>query len=148
MSYLYNKKKMITLADAEYPVPMSEIQIQEKSRKESFTRRPHRTLWMLMYSCGLRMGETLAPPPAEIKSDEGLIYIPGGRGAKDRRVRRSSRLWTALKKYCKVHQPIQYLFEGQKGGPYRYRNMNIKGKTMAHNMPNGNVIGVKYAYIV
>lgn len=134
---------MITLAEAEYPVPMSELQIQKKSRKVSFTRRPHRTLWMLMYSCALRLRETLALPPADIKSDEGLIYIPGGRGAKDRRVLRSSRLWTALRKYCKVHLPGQYLF----GGQNRFGNMKIKSKTMADYMPDGNAIGVKCAYI-
>src|SRR5690554_2525736 len=137
---------MITLAKAEYPVPMYKIQIQKKSRA-SFTRNRYRIFSMLMYLCGLRMGETLALPPEDIKSGEGLIYIRGGRGSKDRRVLRSSRLWTGLRKHYNVHQPSQYLFEGQKGDQYRYGNMNIKGKTMAHYLPNGNDIGVKYAYI-
>jgi len=138
---------MITLAEAEYPVPMSELQIQKKSRA-SFTRNRYRIFSMLMYLCGLRMGETLALPPEDIKSGEGLIYIRGGRGSKDRRVLRSSRLWTALRKYCKAYHPRQYLFEGQKGRQYRYGDMNIKGISMAHYMPNGNAIGVKYAYII
>src|SRR5690606_3021036 len=136
---------MITLADAEYPVPMSEIQLKKRSRKASFTRRPHRTLLRLLYSSGLRMGETLSPPPADIKKDKGLIYIQGGKGSKDRRVPPSSRLWTELRKFYKVHQLRQYLFEGQQGGRYRYGDLNIKGKTMAHDLPNGNAIGVKHA---
>ena len=136
---------MITLADAEYPVPMSEIQIQKKSRKKNFTRKPHRTLLMLIYSCGLRLGDTLALPPADIKSDEGLIYIQGGKGAKDSRVPLSSRVITELRKYYKAYLPKQYLNEGQQGG--QYGEVNIKVVSMAHYMPNGNAIGVKYAYI-
>src|SRR5690606_20418940 len=112
------------------------------------TRRPHRTLWMLMYSCSLPLGETHSLPPAAIKSDEGLIYIPGGKGAKDRRVTLSSRLWKAARKYYNVHQPGQYLFEGQQGDQYRYGDLNIKGISIAHYMPNGNAIGVKYASII
>ena len=126
---------------------MSKIQLNKKIQKVSFPRRPHRTLLLLIYSSGLRMEETLAFPPADIKSDEGLIYIWGGKRSKDRRVPRSSRLWTALRKYCKAYHPRQYLFEGQKGRQYRYGDMNIKGISMAHYMPNGNAIGVKYAYI-
>ncbi|HLT33106.1 MAG TPA: tyrosine-type recombinase/integrase [Aquaticitalea sp.] len=135
---------MITLADAEYPVPMSEIQLKKRSRKASFTRRPHRTLLRLLYSSGLRMGETLSPPPADIKKDKGLIYIQGGKGSKDRRVPPSSQYLTELRKFYKGHQPGQYFFEGQN----RLGNMKIKGKNMAHNLPNGNVIGVKYGNII
>ena len=125
---------------------MSELQIQKKSRASS-TQRPHKTLLLLIYPSGLRMRETLALPPVDIKGDEGPNNIRGGKGAKDRPLPRSSRLWTALRKYYIVHHPSQYLFEGQKGGQYRYGDMNIKGISMAHYMPNGNAIGVKYAYI-
>ena len=102
---------------------------------------------MLIYSCGLRIGETLSLPPANINNDEGLIYYRGGKGSKDRRVPRSARLRTEWRKYYKAYQPRQYLFEGQQGGQYRYGYMNINGKTMAHYMRNWNDIGVKYAYI-
>ena len=97
---------------------MSEIQLKMKIRKVSLTRRPHRTLSMLMYSCGLRLGETLSLPPLDIKNDEGLIYNRGGKGKKDRRVPLSQRILEQLRRYYRSYTPNEYLFEGQKGGQY------------------------------
>src|SRR5690606_23907727 len=98
--------------------------------------RPHRTLLRLVYSSGLRMGETLSPPPADIKKDKGLIYIQGGKESKDRRVPPSSQYLTELRKFYIAYKPKQYLFEGQQGGRYLYGDLNIKGKTMVHYLPN------------
>lgn len=109
---------MITLADAEYPVPMSEIQSKKKIQKASFTRSPHRNLLMMIYSCSLRIGETLNLQPADIKSAEGLIYIRGGKGKKDRHVPLSQRILEQLQQYYRSYTPNEYLFEGQKGGQY------------------------------
>lgn len=78
----------------------------------------HRTLLMLIYSCGLRIGETLNIQPADIKSAEGLIYIRGGKGKKDRRVPLSKRILEQLRRYYRSYTPNEYLFEGQKGGQY------------------------------
>ena len=82
----------------------------------------HRTLLMLIYSCGLRIGETLAIKPADIQSGEGLIYIRGGKGQKDRRVPLSERVLIELRRYFKMYHPGDYLFEGQSGGKYSNRS--------------------------
>lgn len=82
----------------------------------------HRTLLMLIYSCGLRIGETLAIKPADIQSGEGLIYIRGAKGQKDRRVPLSDRVLIELRRYFKMYQPKDYLFEGQSGGKYSNRS--------------------------
>ena len=73
---------------------------------------------MLIYSCGLRIGEALALKCRDIQSKEGLIYIRGGKGQKDRRVPLSSRILKELRQYYKIYKPKEYLFEGQKGGQY------------------------------
>ena len=78
----------------------------------------HRTLLMLIYSCGLRIGEALELKPDDIQSQEGLIYIRGGKGQKDRRVPLSDRILQELRQYYQRYQPSEYLFEGQKGGKY------------------------------
>src|SRR5690606_33134327 len=78
----------------------------------------HRTLLMLIYSCGLRIGEALELKPDDIQSKEGLIYIRGGKGQKDRRVPLSDRILQELRQYYQRYQPSEYLFEGQKGGKY------------------------------
>lgn len=82
----------------------------------------HRTLLMLIYSCGLRIGETLSLKPVDIQSGEGLIYIRGGKGQKDRRVPLSTRVLTELRQYYQSYKPTEYLFEGQKGGQYSNRS--------------------------
>ena len=73
---------------------------------------------MLIYSCGLRIGEALELKPDDIQSQEGLIYIRGGKGQKDRRVPLSDRILQELRQYYQRYQPREYLFEGQKGGKY------------------------------
>ena len=73
---------------------------------------------MLNYSCGLRIGEALALTSDDIQSKEGLIYIRGGKGQKDRRVPLSARVLQELRQYYQRYQPKEYLFEGQQGGKY------------------------------
>jgi integrase/recombinase XerD len=83
----------------------------------------HRSLLMLIYSCGLRIGEALALRPADIRSEEGLIYIRGAKGNKDRRVPLSPRILEQLRLYYNSFRPQHYLFEGQKkGDPYSSRS--------------------------
>ena len=89
--------------------------------KGIFRRLPnlkHRALLMLIYSCGLRIGEALSLKPDDIRSKEGLIYIRGGKGRKDRCVPLSARLLEELRRYYRSYKPADYLFEGQKGGRY------------------------------
>jgi len=109
---------MITLAEAEYPVPMSEIQSKKKIQKASFTRSPHRNLLMMIYSCSLRIGETLNLQPADIKSAEGLIYIRGGKGKKDRRVPLSKRIVVCGELSC-YHISRRY-FDADQGAMMEY----------------------------
>jgi integrase/recombinase XerD len=83
----------------------------------------HRTLLMLVYSCGLRIGEALALRPSDIESDEGLIYIRAPRGNKDRRVPLSPRILDHLRNYYNSYRPPYFLFEGQKKTePYSSRS--------------------------
>jgi site-specific recombinase XerD len=54
----------------------------------------------------------------DIRSEERLIYIRGGKGKKDRRVPLSDRLLEILRGYYKSYRPKTYLFEGAGGGRY------------------------------
>lgn len=82
----------------------------------------HCTLLMLIYSCGLRIGETLNLRLQDIQQEEGLIYIRGGKGNKDRRVPLSPRISTQLQAYFQSYRPRHYVFEGQKGDRYTERS--------------------------
>lgn len=85
---------------------------------QQITNQKHRCLLMLIYSCGLRIGEALALQLSDIRSDENLIYIRHGKGAKDRRVPLSQVILKALRSYYYYDKPKHFLFEGKPGIPY------------------------------
>ena len=78
----------------------------------------HRTLLMVIYGAGLRIGEALRLTIYDISSEEWLIYIRGGKGKKDRRVPLSPKLLDVLRTYYKAYRPKRYLFEGVNEKPY------------------------------
>jgi len=78
----------------------------------------HRALLMLVYGAGLRIGEALNLKLQDIRSNESLIYIRGGKGKKDRRVPLSVKLLEILRFYYKSYHPSVYVFEGSDGGCY------------------------------
>ena len=73
---------------------------------------------MLIYSCGLRIGEALDLKLRDLHKDEGLIYIRKAKGRKDRRVPLAKTLIPVVESYMQAYRPKLYLFEGQNGGRY------------------------------
>lgn len=108
-------RKQKYLPDVLTPEEVKQILLQTPNLK-------HCTLLMLIYSCGLRIGETLDLKLKDIQSEEGLIYIRGGKGNKDRRVPLSPRILEQLRQYYQSYQPKIFLFEGQHGGKYSSRS--------------------------
>ena len=78
----------------------------------------HRALLMLIYSAGLRIGDVLSLELNDIKGDERLMHIRGGKGNKDRLVPLSNVLLKQLRAYYVIYKPKRYLFEGREGVPY------------------------------
>ncbi len=73
----------------------------------------HKTLLMLIYSAGLRVGESVRLKISDLDSERKLIHIHGGKGKKDRYTFLSDTVLAALKTYYKAYKPRDYLFEGQ-----------------------------------
>ena len=70
----------------EYKLP-NVLSVEEVKRIIEHTSNiKHRCLLMLIYSCGLRIGEALDLKLRDLHKDEGLIYIRKAKGRKDRRV--------------------------------------------------------------
>lgn len=85
----------------------------------------HRTLLMLIYSAGLRRGEVLNLKPKDIDSQRMVIHVHGGKGNKDRIVPLSQVILEQLRAYYKSYRPKVYLFEGQQGGQYSARSIQL-----------------------
>ncbi len=78
----------------------------------------HKTMLLIIYSGGLRLGELLNLKPGDINSEAMKIHIRQGKGKKDRYVMLSENTLNLLKKYYLEYKPEDYLFEGQNGGQY------------------------------
>ena len=73
----------------------------------------------LIYSCGLRCGESLQLKPEHIDSKRSVLIIKQAKGRKDRIAPLSGKIVELLREYFTACKPRLYLFEGQtKGLPY------------------------------
>lgn len=85
----------------------------------------HKAMLSLMYSAGLRRGELLNLKLEDIDSKRMLIWIRMGKGAKDRVVPLSPYILKMLREYYLQYKPKHYLFEGQNGGMYSERSIEL-----------------------
>lgn len=92
----------------------------------------HKTMLLLIYSAGLRLGELLNLKPGDIISETMKIHIREGKSKKDRYVMLSENILTLLKKYYSEYKPKEFLFEGQKGGKYSPKSVQTVFKRAAN----------------
>jgi len=85
----------------------------------------HKSMISLIYSAGLRRGELLNLKMEDIDSKRMMILIKNGKGAKDRMVPLSPLILDMLRKYYEMYKPVMYLFEGQFGGKYSERAIEL-----------------------
>ena len=76
----------------------------------------HRTIIMLLYSTGMRLGEIAALKIADIDSKNMRIKVVLGKGAKDRFTILSEQVLLELRAYYIKYRPKEYLFNGQTPG--------------------------------
>ncbi len=105
----------------------------------------HRAMLSTIYALGLRSSELINLKIENIDSERNMVYIINAKGQKDRGVMFPNRLKTLLRAYYLEYKPKVYLFEGQKGGAYSARSLqvvmkqackraNIKKKATAHTL--------------
>lgn len=78
----------------------------------------HKTILILIYACGLRIGEALSLKIDAIDGARGFIHVKHAKGAKDRYVPLSSKTLIILRTYYTLYKPKIYLFEGADGHMY------------------------------
>ena len=83
----------------------------------------HRTILMLIYSAGLRIGESVKMRKADICPERKSVFIKAGKGKKDRYSVLSDKMAGLLEAYLRVYRPAYWLFEGQDGGQYSSRSI-------------------------
>lgn len=85
----------------------------------------HRTMLMLSYSAGLRISEVVNMKIGDIDSQRMVIHLHGAKGKRDRVVMLSEYLLDELRNYYKLYRPKEYIFEGQYGGKYSARSIQL-----------------------
>jgi len=83
----------------------------------------HRTILMLIYSAGLRIGESVRLRKEDIDFDRNTVFVKAGKGKKDRYSVLSEKMKSALTRYLEKYHPEYWLFEGQEGGQYSTRSI-------------------------
>ncbi len=99
-----------------YPGVLSESEVLKLINAP--TNIKHKAILYTIYSAGLRISELVNLRVCDIHSDDGYIFIKGGKGKKDRRTVLSDKLLHILRDYARVYRPRHFLFEGQAGGRY------------------------------
>ena len=84
----------------------------------------HKAIISCLYSTGIRKGELLRLKVIDIDGQRNTIFIRNSKGNKDRIVPLSDMLKRLLRKYYIAYTPGEYLFEGEKGGPYSDSSVN------------------------
>lgn len=80
---------------------------------------------MIGYAAGLRVSEIVGLKITDIDSARMVVYVRNAKGKKDRQVGLSETLLPFLRAYYVQYKPKEYLFEGQKGGPYSTRSLQL-----------------------
>ena len=109
----------------------------------------HKCILMLIYSAGLRLGETINLRISDLQPQEGRLFVRGGKGKKDRCTILSPNVWEKVKAYMDVYQPVDYLFEGQTGGRYSERSIQqilTAAKIKSKVNPFGTVHTLRHSF--
>jgi integrase/recombinase XerD len=98
---------------------------------ENVTNLKHTCIVQLLYGCGLRLNELIHLKLTDIDTKNRIILIRNANGGKDREVMLSPLLLETLQRYYKMYQPNEYLFEGQGGGLYSEKSVQMIVKKAA-----------------
>lgn len=85
----------------------------------------HKLMLRLCYGMGLRVSEITALKIEHIDSKRMQVLIQAAKGKKDRYVNLPQSVLTDLRAYYKEFRPKEFLFEGQHGGRYSVRSVQL-----------------------
>ena len=125
---IYSKKlniKHLYPARKSYSLPNYLTINEVKTLTKSSENIKHRCIIKLLYGSGLRLSELLHLKVTDIDSESMIIHIKNSKGNKDRVVMLSKSLLEELRIYFIKHNPLDYLFEGQSGGMYSPKSVQV-----------------------
>ncbi len=109
----------------------------------------HMLIMQLTYGMGLRVSEVVGLKKQHIDMDRMQVLIANGKGKKDRYVALPSAVCALLQAYFIKYQPTDWLFEGQYGGHYTARSVQLifkRAMQKAGIHKNIGVHGLRHSY--
>lgn len=120
LRFLYVELYKMPFAIQDIPRPQKEKKLPNVLSQEEVLKilshvdnLKHKTLLMLIYSAGLRVGESVRLRVTDIDGERKMIHLRGTKGNKERYTLLSDAALNALRIYYKEYMPKVYLFEGQ-----------------------------------
>lgn len=95
----------------------------------TINNKKHILILQLVYGMGLRVSEIVNLKIEHVDSTTMQVLIAAGKGKKDRMVNLPQSVLKDLRNYYKEYHPKEYLFEGQYGGQYAKRTVQMIFKT-------------------
>lgn len=104
---------------------------------------------MIGYAAGLRVSEIINLKIKDIDSERMMLHVRNAKGKKDREVILSETLLTILRDYYKSYKPKEFLFEGQQGGAYSTRSLQLilkEAKQKAGVKKEGSIHAFRHSF--
>ena len=110
------------IKDKKLPIVLSKEEVQ--CLFNQLYNLKHKTILVLIYSCGLRISELINLKINDIDTQRMLIQIRNSKGNKDRQVQLAEQIHQLIKRYNNEYYPKQFLFNGQNS--YQYSTASIQ----------------------
>lgn len=118
IDYLYPDRQ-----EKKIPVVLSKEEV--KAILDASDNLKHRSMLVGLYSGGLRLSEIINLTIGDIDSKRMVINLRAAKGKKDREVMLSEKFLTLLREYYSTYKPQKWMFEGQNGGQYAPRSLQL-----------------------
>src|SRR5690606_21330484 len=113
-----------------------------KKMLNTIANQKHELLLKLTYGMGLRVSELVNLKITDIDSKRMQVLINQSKGKKDRYVNLPESLLDLLRSYYIQYKPKYYLFEGQNGGQYSVRSVQLVFKKAMQKAKINKKIGI------
>ena len=117
------------IKDKKIPIVLSKEEVQLLFNQ--IQNLKHRTILVIIYSCGLRISELINLRIKDIDTKRMLIQIRNSKGNKDRQVQLTNQILSLIKKYYNNYLPKNFLINGSSGGKYSTASIQKIIKRMA-----------------
>ncbi len=148
---LHRQKMFFDIPRPKKPLllPKSLNQQEVKRLFKATENLKHRMILQLCYGMGLRVSEVVNLKIADIDSYAMRVHIYHGKGKKDRFVNLPKSILQDLRAYYRQYLPKGFLFEGQHGGQYSVRSIQLVFKAAMQKagiIKKVGVHGLRHSY--